>query len=93
MLGRRSEARFVVANNESVLRVARDVTVIAAGREFVVISHEPAAVGDALTIEMLVGSQVAQVAVRVEDSSPIIVAGVIRHRIRLSRLDPAVRAI
>lgn len=93
MFGRRSDARFVVANNESVLRVVRDVTIISTGREFVAISHEALAVGDALTIEMLVGSQIAHVAVRVEDSSPIVVAGVIRHRIRLSRVGPTVQAI
>jgi hypothetical protein len=82
-----------VADNDSVLRAARDVTLIQAGHELVVISHEPSTVGEALTIEMIAGNQMARVAVRVEDSRPIVVAGGVRHRIRLSRVQAAEPAI
>ena len=93
MSGRRSQARFVVASDESVLRLALDVTLICAGRELVAISNEPSTVGDTLTIEMVAGSEIARIAVRVEESQPIIAAGGIRHRIRLSRVEPAELAV
>ena len=93
MSGRRREARFVMSDNESVLHVARDVTLIQAGHEMVAISHEPSTVGDVLTIEMIAENQIARVAVRVEESRPIIVVGGIRHRIRLSRVQGAEPAI
>jgi hypothetical protein len=70
------------------MRVARDVDVISTANELVAISTEPSTVGDALTLEIVVGNHTARVAVRVEDSRPIVVAGAIRHRIRLSRTDP-----
>ena len=82
------QARFVAANNKGVMRVARDVTVTSTAGGLVAISNEPSTVGDALTIEMVVDGQVERVAVRVEESRPIVVAGAIRHRIRLSRVDP-----
>ena len=88
MSGRRSAARFVAANNKGVMRVARDVTVTSTAGGLVAISNEPSTVGDALTIEMVVDGQVERVAVRVEESRPIVVARAIRHRIRLSRVDP-----
>jgi predicted aconitase with swiveling domain len=77
-----------VVANESVLRVARDVDVISTTKGLVVISNEPSIVGDALMLEMVVDNHIARVAVRVEDSQPIVVAGAIRHRIGLSRTDP-----
>ena len=80
MSGRRREARFVMSDNESVLHVARDVTLIQAGHELV-------------AIEMIAENQIARVAVRVEESRPIIVVGGIRHRIRLSRVQGAEPAI
>ena len=85
---RRSQARFVVANDEGVLRVAHDVTLTSTAGGLVAISIEPSTVGDALTIEMVVDGQIERVPVRVEESRPIIVDGEIRHRIRLSRVDP-----
>ena len=88
MSGRRAQARFVVVANESVLRVARDVDVVSTTKGLVVISNEPSIVGDALMLEMVVDNHIARVAVRVEDSQPIVVAGAIRHRIGLSRTDP-----
>jgi hypothetical protein len=87
MSGRRSDARFVVASGEGVLRVARDVTITSTSSEIVAISKEPASRGDAMTVDMVVDGHVHRVAVRVEESLPIVTDGVIRYRIRLSRID------
>jgi ATP-dependent protease HslVU (ClpYQ) peptidase subunit len=87
MNGRRSHARVVVANNEAVLQVARDVTVISTDADLVAICSEALSAGDALTIEIVVDGQVDRIAVRVKESRPIVVAGTIRHRIRLMRID------
>jgi hypothetical protein len=88
MSGRRSHARFVVASNDGVLQVARDVSVVSCERELVAISREPETIGDALTLEMIVDGHVEQVAVRVSGSQPIVDAGSIRYRIQLARVDP-----
>jgi hypothetical protein len=69
------------------MRVARDVTVTCTAGGMVATSKEPSIVGDAVTIEMVVDGQVERVAARVEESRPIVVAGTIWHRIRLSRVD------
>jgi len=88
MSGRRKHARFVVSSNDGVLQVARDVSVIWTDGEPVAISSAPATVGDSLRIETIVDGVIAQFAVRVEESRPIVVAGAIRHRIRMTRVDP-----
>ena len=87
MSGRRSDARFIVANGEGVLRVARDVTILSADSEMVALSREPATCGDSMTVDMVVDGYVHHIAVRVEDSRPIITGGVLRYQIRMSRLD------
>jgi hypothetical protein len=87
MSGRRSDARFVIANGEGVLRVARDVTITSRGSEMVAISKEPATRGDAMTVDMVVDGHVHRVAVRIEESLPIVTGGVIRYQIRMSRLN------
>ena len=91
MNGRRSHARFFVASNEGVLKAAWDVTVVAAEGVLFAFSAEPAVVGDALTIELITKGGVEQVAVRVEESLPVIDAGTIRHRIRLARVAAGAR--
>jgi len=93
MSGRRSGTRFVLANNEGMLRVAWDVSVSVVARELVAISTVPATVGECLTLEMIVDGQLSEVAVRVEESLPIVVARAIRHRIRLSRAHPSDKAV
>jgi hypothetical protein len=92
MNGRRSHARVVVASNEGVLQVAHDVTVIFTDGDLALIGSEPAIVGAALTIEMVADGHVDRIAVRVKESRPIVVAGTIRHRIRLTRVDPVGQA-
>jgi len=87
MCGRRSDARFVIANSEGVLRVARDVTILSTDNEMVALSREPATYGDKMTVDMVVDGHVHRIAVRVEESLPIVTGGVIRYQIRLSRLN------
>ncbi|MQA28849.1 MAG: hypothetical protein GEU82_03275 [Luteitalea sp.] len=92
MSGRRRHARFVVADSEGVLRVACDVMVTATEDALIAISSEPAAVGEMLTIEMNVDGHVDRAPVRVEESRPVAAGGIVRHRIRLSRVVPTGRA-
>ena len=88
MFKRRSHARFVVANSDSVLRVPYDVTLTAINGQMVATSVEPLANSDAMMLEMMIDGHIALVPVRVAETSPIIVEGEIRHRLRLSYLDP-----
>jgi hypothetical protein len=76
-----------VASNEGVLNAAWDVVVVSDQGTLFAFSGEPAIVGDALTIELIIEDEVEQVAVRVEESLPMIDDGMIRHRIRLRRVD------
>jgi hypothetical protein len=87
MHGRRSHARFIVASNEGVLNAAWDVVVVSDEGTLFAFSGEPAIVGDLLTIELIIGDEVEHLAVRVEESLPMVDAGMIRHRIRLRRVD------
>jgi hypothetical protein len=87
MCGRRSDARFIIANGEGVLRVARDVTILSTDSEMVAISREPATYGDTMTVDMVVDGHIHRIAVRVEESLPIVTGGVIRYQIRMSRLN------
>src|SRR5262252_2044880 len=91
MSGRRNHARFVVSSNDGVLQVARDVSVIWTDAELIAISIAAATVGDSLKIEMIVGGVIHQFSVLVEECLPIVAAGVIRYRIRLTRIQPGGR--
>jgi len=88
MSGRRNHARFFVSSNDGMLQVAHDVSAIWIDGELIAISTVPATAGDALRIEVIVGGLIEQFIVRVEESQPIVVAGVMRHRIRLTHVDP-----
>jgi hypothetical protein len=84
MSGRRNYHRYGVNSADGSLRVIRDVIVQrGAGNEFVVISDEPAAIGDLLTLERLVDGLHTSIEVAVVDSRPAIVNGSMRHRVRL----------
>jgi hypothetical protein len=85
MAGRRRHARFVVASNQGVLQVACDVTVVLSGGALFAFSNEPATVGDALNIDLVVDGEIERVAVRVEECRLVVDGATIRHRIRLAR--------
>lgn len=84
MFGRRSHARYSVrAETDGLLRVLTDVAVSSVtGDELVVVSREPAMVGDVLFVHL--PDDDASVRARVEDSRPVVVEGAVRHRVRLT---------
>jgi hypothetical protein len=74
-----------VASNQGVLQVACDVTVVLSDGALFAFSHEPAAVGDVLTIDLIVDGGIEHVTVRVEECRLVVDGATIRHRIRLTR--------
>ena len=85
MSGRRSHVRFAVAPAaEGVIRVPQDIHVQTnGGSEVVVVSPSPAVVGEHLTLELFEEGSSSVVHVEVAESRPIVVDGVVRHRLRL----------
>jgi hypothetical protein len=84
MSGRRNYHRYGVNDAGGCLRVVRDVVIRrGVANEFVVISDEPAAVGELLTLERMVDGLQTAIEVAVVDSRPAIVNGSMRHRVRL----------
>ena len=90
MLGRRRHQRYAIEDSTGTLLVSSDVTVEQRDdAELIAISTEAHAAGELLVIELEDGSTHADTEVRVADSYPIIVAGSVRHRLRLIRIDQA----
>ena len=93
MFGRRSHPRFSIATPpEGTLRISRDVLVqeAADGDELVAVSRQAGVVGEALTIEVAEadrGPWKNAMKVRVAESSPIVIDGTVRHRLRLELID------
>jgi len=85
--GRRNYARFSFEPaGAAVLRVLRDVVVQEVnGDELTVLDREPATVGDALTLELAELIESPCLSVRVIESRPVVVDGVVRHCLRLER--------
>ena len=75
-------------NSRGVLRVSRDVVIEkAADHGFVAVSGEPGVPGEVLTIVFsTTGSRETQT-VRVTASRPVLVEGVVKHELRLERVD------
>jgi hypothetical protein len=74
------------------MRVWRDVSIAAdpSGGELAVMSDVPGVVDEELTLGLLGPEGQLDVRVRVIDSNPQIVDGVVQHRLRLLMLDAAV---
>ena len=87
MSWRRRDSRWDVCNSKGVLTVWRDVTghQTAAG-EYLVLSHEAGIKGEQLTMYLATRAH-RPMSVRVADSRPLIVAGSVRHQLRLISLD------
>jgi hypothetical protein len=75
-------------NSRGVLRVSRDVVIEkTADHEFVAMCNEPGVPGDVLTIAFSTkGSRETQT-VRVTASRPVLAKGVVKHELRLERVD------
>ena len=70
-----------------MLRTARDVTLLSTGRkEWEAISCEPGVCGEVLALDTDAADGTMKLTVRVVDSKPVMVAGTLRHRMRLEPL-------
>ena len=91
MSGRRSYPRFdITPSSDGVLRVLRDVIVQRAhDDDLLVIGREAGVVGDVVTLEMAEPGRLTGTEVRVVESVPVIVDGMVRHSLRLRRVSPS----
>jgi hypothetical protein len=88
MSGRRNHPRVTFLNSRGVLHVSRDVEIEkAVDDEFVAMSSEPAVPGDVLTIAFSADGSRKTQTVRVTDSRPVVVQGVVKHELRLERVE------
>jgi hypothetical protein len=77
--------RFTVTPGaEGVVRIPRDIHVqMNAGGELVVVSPSPGMPGEHLTLEIFEAGSSSIVRVQVAESRPVVVDGLVRHRLRL----------
>jgi hypothetical protein len=89
MAGRRSHPRFAVANPwEGAVRILRDVVVDRTSRdEVMAVSQAPGVLGETMTLDLMGGGLSQMFRVRVLESRPVIIAGAVRHRLRLELLE------
>jgi hypothetical protein len=67
------------------MRVLREIVVQrTSADELLAVSHIPAVVGEEMTLDVMASNATMGVRVKVVDSRPVIVAGAVRHRIRLA---------
>jgi hypothetical protein len=94
MAGRRSHPRFAVANPwEGAVRILRDVVVDRTSRdEMMAVSQAPGVLGETMTLDLMGGGLTMGLRVRVLESRPVIIAGTVRHRLRLGLLGSAQEA-
>jgi len=90
MPGRRRDQRFTLSVPwEGALRVPTDVTIERYGdRELWVVSTAPAHRDEMMTLDAIGSDGPSEtMSVRVTDSVPLLVDGVVRHRLRLAIVD------
>lgn len=76
-----------------MVRIRRDVVIERMeGQELVAVSLTSAVVGEELSLELCSGSRCIELKVRVLDSRPVVIAGSLRHRLRLVVLTVAAPA-
>jgi hypothetical protein len=85
MSGRRGHHRLTIGSPTSgAVRVRRDVVIERMeGQELVAVSQTPAVVGEEMFLELFSGSDRIALKVRVLDSRPAVIAGSMRHRLRV----------
>jgi hypothetical protein len=88
MAGRRSHPRFAVASPwEGAVRILRDVVVDRTSRdEMMAVSLAPGVLGETMTLDLMGGGATVGLRVKVLESRPVIIAGAVRHRLRLELL-------
>jgi len=86
MRGRRRDQRFTLSVPwEGALRVPTDVTIERYGENEVwVVSSTPAHRNELLTLDAIGSGPSVTLNVRVADSVPVLIDGVVRHRLRLA---------
>ena len=88
MTGRRNHPRVTFLNSRGVLHLSRDVVIEkAVDNEFVAVSSEPGVPGDVLTIAFSAEDNRKTQTVRVTASRPVMVRGVVKHELRLERVE------
>ena len=85
MTGRRRDSRYrLVVPYEGSLLLMQDVVIEQqTGDELFVLSHTPATTTDSLTVEVMSSEPSRTLNVEVTRSTPVIVGGDVRHRVRL----------
>jgi hypothetical protein len=85
MSGRRGHRRLAIGGQTSgAVRVLRDAVIERVEhQELVALSQTPAAVGDEMFMELFSGHGCLALQVRVLDSCPVVIAGSVRHRLRV----------
>ena len=85
MSGRRRHTRFsVTPPADGVVRIPRDILVEeGVGKDLVVVSPSPGVVDEVLTLQLFDKGSRASLRVQVAESRPIVVEGLVRHRLRL----------
>lgn len=88
MAGRRSHPRFAVAAPwDGSMRVLKDVVLHKTDSdELLAVSRAPGIVGEEMSLDVMGAGATIGLRVRVVDSRPVIVDGIVCHRLRLSLL-------
>jgi len=86
MSGRRSHPRFAAASAWSgAVKVLREAVIERIDHDAVLaVCQVPCVVGEEMTLDLLGGGATVAVTVKVLESHPVIVAGSVRHRVRLA---------
>ena len=72
---------------EGAMRVLRDVVISRADSEAVhAVSQVPAVVGEEMTLDVMGAGAVMAMRVKVVESKPLMVQGVVRHQVTLARV-------
>jgi hypothetical protein len=85
MADRRSHPRYSVLYSwDGTVQLLRDVTVVArTNRELTMICEGPTTLDEMMTLDLRGGASTASLRVRVLESKPVLVAGQMRHEVRL----------
>jgi hypothetical protein len=85
MSGRRGHQRLAIGSPATgAVRVLREVVIERMNdEELLVISQTPVVIGEEMSLELFSGSGCMALKVRVLDSRPVVIAGSVRHRLRV----------
>ena len=88
MSGRRGHSRVRFSNTKGLLRISRDIVVKrTTPREYVAVSGHPGVPGDVMKVAFVDGDGRQSEVVQVVASRPVVMDGVVKHELQLSRLE------